>query len=585
MDSGRKTGSIDICMPPPVACYKKLISTTFIKKSPRYPLYSGFRNILSTITRSLILVLLLPLTEYAFAQEVEGDNMLTYRMHYDQAMRYIQASLFAEGLNELSLAMDVAEKHNLKQQYYQTSIDLAETLRKTQDFNRGVSILHDLGVIEDFPLQEVRRLGRIAAIYHERGFTNPAHLYDSVLVFLEPAMTLAESHNFELELASLKNEWGYLLRNSDPQRGIPIQLEAARLFLKNDDRQNYVGAMTKVLEYYIYEEVNIHKADSIAPILLKEVEATNWFTAKSQLYKAVADHTLLNQKDSLGYFRWATKSLDNNLQNSIAVHSNQLDNLRVIHETEELQSEANRTANALKRQEQRNKELALYLSILAVLILSMVFLFYRERRTKRAKAIVNEQLKVANEKYQMLMVESNHRIKNNLQMIISMLEYTGKDVNPSNTRALKRMSGKIHTISALHKHLYSDVHNEKVNMHTYFKEIIALYLQLSPDNLEVFEHFDSVLIPSERLVYFGLIFNEMLSNTVEHNPSNIKQVHISTVRHNDGYLFEYRDDSEHQPNAKEGTGSILIRQLVNRVEGKDFHFDPRTGQYQFKFNA
>lgn len=507
-------------------------------------------------------------------------------MHYDQAVRYITSSLFAEGITELSLAIDVAKKYDMQEAYSQTSIDLAETLRKTQDFDRGANILHTLGAIEQYPLQEVRRLGRLAAIYHERGFLDKSHQYDSVMMFLEPAMALAEVHNFELELASLKNEWGYLIRGKfGREKGIPIQLEAAELFLKNGDKQNYVGAMTKVLEHYVYEKVNIQKADSISPILLKEVEGTNWYTAKSQLYQAVADHALNHKKDSLTYTVWIAKSLQNNLNNSNAVHSNQLDNLRVIHETEEFRREAADSAQALKLQEERNKTLALYLSILAVMILLMIFLFYRERKTQKAKDVINNQLQVANEKYQVLMVESNHRIKNNLQMIISMLEYTGKDVNPENTRALKRMSGKIHTISALHKHLYSDEHNEKVSLHLYFKEIISLYQQLSAENMEVFEHFDPLDIPSERIVYFGLIFNEMLSNTVEHNEQKVKQVHISVVRHDEAYLFEYRDDSEHKASSQQGLGSMLIRQLIGRIDGQNFLFDPTIGMYQFQFDA
>ncbi|MCE7996032.1 MAG: sensor histidine kinase [Roseivirga sp.] len=520
-----------------------------------------------------------------FAQE-EETAIATYHMHYNQAMRFVKLSLYAEGISELGRAIEVAKQNNFEEQYFQASIDLAETLRKTEDFSRGLKILHALGTTNSHPLQEVRRLGRLAAIYHERGFPNTSHQYDSIMIFLEPAMTLAETHNFELELASLKNEWGYLIRGTfGSEKGIPIQQEAARLFLKNGDNQNYVGAMTKILEHYVYEQVNIQKADSISPILIKEVEGTNWYTAKSQLYQVVANHALYNKGDSLTHFIWIAKSLENHVKNSKAVHSNQLDNLRVIHETEEFQREAENTAQALTRQEERNKELALYLSVLAAMILSMIFLFYRERKTKRAKAIVNQQLQIANEKYQMLMVESNHRIKNNLQMIISMLEYTGKDVNPSNTRALKRMSGKIHTISALHKHLYSDAHNEKVDLGTYFKEIISLYLQLSPDNLEVFEHFDTIDIPNERLVYFGLIFNEMLSNTVEHNAHDVKQVHISAIRREDSFTFEYRDDSSHGNDRTERTGSLLIRQLISRIGGQNFQFDPNIGQYQFQFNA
>lgn len=508
-----------------------------------------------------------------------------YRLHYDQAMRYIELSLFADGITELNEAIETARQNKLEQEYFQASIDLAETMRKTRDFKRGAQILLGLNVILKYPHQEVRRLGRLAAIYHETHLPGDRQQYDSVFKYLKPAMALAESNGFELELAGLKNEWGYLVGNNFGRaQSIPHHLEAADLFLKNNDRQNYVGAMTKVLSYYILEAHNIQKADSIIPILLKEVENTNWYTSRNQLYEYVAEHAIQNKNDSLSYYRWRVKGLLDLLKYTDAVHSNQLDNLRVQHETLEFQAEAEISSRALTIKEAQNKKLAIYLTILGAMILVTGFLFYKERVTKRAKTKLNEQLKVANEKYQMLMVESNHRIKNNLQMIISMLEYTGKDLNPSNTRALKRMSGKIHTISALHKHLYTDAHNEKVHLNTYFKEIISLYLQLSPDNLEVFEHFDTISIPSERLVYFGLIFNEMLSNTVEHNAHDVKQVHISTTRHNEVFTFEYRDDSEHKMNRPEGIGSLLIRQLINRVGGQNLEFDPSIGRYQFQFH-
>lgn len=170
-------------------------------------------------------------------------------------------------------------------------------------------------------------------------------------------------------------------------------------------------------------------------------------------------------------------------------------------------------------------------------------------------------------------------------MIISMLEYTGKDVSPENTRALKRMSGKIHTISALHKHLYADVHNARVDLAIYFNEIITLYTDLSAGNLTVHNHFVEVGIQSERLVYFGLIFNEMLSNTMEHKVADQKQVYVNTTKHEEGYYFEYRDDSVYTNEGQEGTGMLLIRQLISRIGGQNLQFDPMTGTYKFQFDA
>lgn len=116
------------------------------------------------------------------------NGMDKYTLHYNQAMRYIGSSLFAEGITELNEAIETARQDNLEQEYFQATIDLAETLRKTEDFDRGADVLQDLGTIQKYPIQEVRRLGRIAAIYHERGFIDKTQQYDSVMMFLKPAM-------------------------------------------------------------------------------------------------------------------------------------------------------------------------------------------------------------------------------------------------------------------------------------------------------------------------------------------------------------------------------------------------------------
>lgn len=535
----------------------------------------------------LFVALLLVLQPTGTAQELPLTSSPTdeFQKHYEQGKSYISTSLYAEGIESLNKAIAIAKAQDLKKEYLQASIELAETMRKTGDFRRGIDVLLALGNQPNHPFEEVRRQGRLAAIYHEYIKDDPKAQFDSVTYYLNPAIALATKNDFQTEIASLKNEYGYLVsRYNDWQEGLPYHLEAAGIYFENGDKQNYIGVMTKVLTLLIQNTQDHQKIDSLSEVLVAEAEGNGWYTAERELYG-----TLSKRFAALGnmqaYHKWRTKSVEAMLNYAEAIHNRQLDNIRVSYETEQFQNEAKTNAEALNRQEARNRELVTYLSVVGLLLLLIAWLFFRERQTKRVINRVNKDLQTANEKYQMLIVESNHRIKNNLQMIISMLEYTGKDVNPENTRALKRMSGKIHTISALHKHLYVDVHNPRVDLATYFNEIITLYTDLANDSLQIHKNFDQVSIQSERLVYFGLIFNEMLSNTLEHNKAQSKEVYISASRHEEAYHFEYRDGSEHLSIENAGTGNLLIRQLINRIGGQNMEFDPRIGQYKFQFYA
>ena len=110
-------------------------------------------------------------------------------------------------------------------------------------------------------------------------------------------------------------------------------------------------------------------------------------------------------------------------------------------------------------------------------------------------------------------------------MIISMLEFTKKGLKKSDSEIIQSMSGKIQTISALHKHLYVDVHNEHVDLNVYFSEILRHYQDIGL-KYSVNQSVCSASIRSERIVYFGLILNEMLSNTLEHGVSDDLQLEL-----------------------------------------------------------
>tara|TARA_B100000508_G_scaffold141046_1_gene145567 strand:- start:1766 stop:3277 length:1512 start_codon:yes stop_codon:yes gene_type:complete len=499
--------------------------------------------------------------------------------------------LYAEAMKELEEAIAVAEQGNNDSLVIDMSITLAELMRISKDYDQGLDILAKLENTERYPRLHIRKLGRELALMFEKPKPPEEYQIDADRRRLEQVVLLAEQHDFKDQLASLKNELGYFVsRNESYSKGLPILFEAADLYLSLGDTQNYIGAMTHVLDDYI-ELKEIDKTDSLRAYLYPMVKDKDWYQLQVSLYYLFSKDLSL-RNDSLGYLFWLSKSRKAEVLYETAVSSQQMAQYRVLHKTKKYQEQAVESAQVakekeveLQREEQRNLELTLYLSLLILVIAAVAFLLVRERRLKTQLNQTNVKLNETNQKYLDLVVESNHRIKNNLQMVISMLKYTSKDVNAQDSVALKKISSKIRTVSALHKHLYLEVHNEKVSIRKYFEEIVSLNREIVPGPFQLDLNVPDLEIESEALVYFGLILNEMLSNTFEHSLSKNKIIRIQISDANDGYLFEYSDSSDHGEQSQEGNGIQLIRNLVKRVGGSGFSLATDIGKYQFIFHV
>jgi two-component sensor histidine kinase len=293
------------------------------------------------------------------------------------------------------------------------------------------------------------------------------------------------------------------------------------------------------------------------------------------LYRTIASRYLV-VKDSLSYFKWMTKEKNAAYQIVVAKGNQAMSNYRVKYDTDKLKS------NAIKAEQeskvQKNIKNILFTIMILFIILSLIVarLFLKKKKLARS-------FEFSNEKYQMLMVESNHRIKNNLQMIISLVDYSYNQANISEKKILNKISGKIQTIGVLHKHFFVDIYNDFVDIAVYFDEIIRLYSKMNSDILFIEKDICTVKINSERIVYFGLILNELLANTMEHNLSEIKKVNISVKPSSKGFLFEYCDNSPHDISFVIGKGSLLLNQLIKRIKGLNYQLDKKTGNHKFEF--
>lgn len=196
--------------------------------------------------------------------------------------------------------------------------------------------------------------------------------------------------------------------------------------------------------------------------------------------------------------------------------------------------------NLLNKQhtiELHNSTLVRRFTIAGILILLVVcfLLGYQYRQIRRASkkiAIKNSELEKLLSEKEWLMKEVHHRVKNNLQTIVSLLE--SQTVFLSNQDALlaiKDSQNRVHTMSLLHQKLYQADNFASVDMHTYLSELIN-YLKDSYDLKQKIRF--NVLIPHIELdisqaIPLGLIINEAVTNSIKHAfPSQFnKEITIS----------------------------------------------------------
>lgn len=534
------------------------------------------------MTKALQWIILLAAFMVSFSLSAQ-QKMSSLEETYQEAERYAKVSLYGECLASLNGLIKEAEKQGNREYEIKASILKAEVFRKTRKFKRSTDILKGLENTREFPKLHVKKLGRLAATYREDGSVSEGVKNDTVLKIINEGIELAKQYELIEEEASLRNELGLMQAEAQEFEEADINLKrAAELFRKISDTENEMWAVRNILASLIWQK-RIDEFNEMYPDAVEKVKDTEWYQLQSGIYVLIGNVERAHGDPIVGW-QWHGKANQATVDYYTNMNTEQMAAFTTIHDTERFKKESLKKQAELDRQQYQLNQYIFFSIILLLIIALALVVLVRERRLKKDLNKNVKDLNVMNDKYEMLIVESNHRIKNNLQMIISMLEFTKKGIEHSRTDIIQSISGKIQTISTLHKHLYVDTHNEYVALNFYFNELVDQYRQMEiTHTIEV--QIEDIEIRSERIVYFGLILNEMLSNSIEHSNNAEKPISIKVISSGNGWLFEYCDNSKHETTTRSGTGLQLIQGLVRRVGGKEYLLDRENGRYQFRFET
>jgi PAS domain S-box-containing protein len=117
-----------------------------------------------------------------------------------------------------------------------------------------------------------------------------------------------------------------------------------------------------------------------------------------------------------------------------------------------------------------------------------------------------------------LLKEVHHRVKNNLQIIASMLKLESRKSEGSHALdALNNMNGRIHSMALLHESLYRSGIFAHLDLAAYLKQLSTqIFRTLVTQDGSIKLHLDLVQVGMDQALPCGLLVNELVSNSIKH---------------------------------------------------------------------
>jgi two-component sensor histidine kinase/CBS domain-containing protein len=146
---------------------------------------------------------------------------------------------------------------------------------------------------------------------------------------------------------------------------------------------------------------------------------------------------------------------------------------------------------------------------------------YQQVQTELAeRKRAEEKLKVSLKEKEILLKEIHHRVKNNLQIISSLLRLQSSYIKDEEARLLfKDSQNRIRSMALIHEKLYQSKDLSKVNFVDYIRDLSKNLLRSYSANtqlLTVESQLDSIPLSIDTAIPCGLIVNELVSNALKH---------------------------------------------------------------------
>jgi PAS domain S-box-containing protein len=182
--------------------------------------------------------------------------------------------------------------------------------------------------------------------------------------------------------------------------------------------------------------------------------------------------------------------------------------------------------------------------------------------------------KHAETQQRVLLNELVHRVKNNLQMLLMLLEAGARRAESSEARdVLKEASGRVMAMAAVQRVLYTMPDAMRFNAREFLNIVCETAKQTFPQELDIDYYADAIQLSNDAAMPLALIANELLTNAVKYgvNEWAARTIRVRLGREDDSFLFYVEDDGpgfDLQLVQQRSSGLRLVQGLARQLGGK-----------------
>ena len=271
-----------------------------------------------------------------------------------------------------------------------------------------------------------------------------------------------------------------------------------------------------------------------------------------------------------------------NLEKSERIHELEGQFERSKKEKEITLLKAEQEIKDLTIRENRRSNLTTLLGLLLAsgVLLSLYYLYRLRHRTNERLAEKNRLIAKALSEKEILLKEIHHRVKNNLQVVSSLLKLQSKFIDDTKALdALQEGRNRVKSMAIIHQNLYQKDNLLGVSVKEYIEKLSKSLFNsynIDPHRIDLKTQIEEINLDVDTVIPLGLILNELLTNALKYAfPNDTKgTVAVSLKKQEQHLLLEVRDNgigiqsTGLSSNEDGGFGIKLIETFAIKLKGK-----------------
>ncbi|HHY00797.1 MAG TPA: sensor histidine kinase [Methanothermobacter sp.] len=217
--------------------------------------------------------------------------------------------------------------------------------------------------------------------------------------------------------------------------------------------------------------------------------------------------------------------------------------------------------------------------IIILVVLRQIILFNDANKAKREQEIAKKMLKKSLKEKEFLLREIHHRVKNNLQVILSLLSLQSQNlVDDLDQELFMESQYQIRSMALIHEKLYESDNISSINFSDYLETLLDSLIHNSDYNSSQISYeldVEEIELNIETSVPCGLILNELVFNFLKHSfmPDTEGKIIIRMHKESDQYLLNIAFKgsgnfvTESLMQGKTNLGLNLVDVLVKQLDG------------------